>query len=237
MISRQFKTLVPSFMYSAFQEYKLFIPKSYSNRSYSQDGEDMILNSIFDFKKKGFYVDIGAHHPKRFSNTYFFYKKGWSGINVDAMPGSMKFFKKIRARDINIEAAIAKESTEMTFFIFDDTALNTFERDLAQQRISQGYKIVKEKKIFTTTLQELLSQNLVAASQIDFMSIDVEGLDLEVIQSNNWQVFRPNYLLIECLNFHINNIQSNETYKFLREQGYDFFAKTCRTLIFQNSKL
>lgn len=57
----------------------------------------------FRKKKIGFYVDVGAHHPMRFSNTYFFYRMGWSGINIDAMPGSMKEFKKYRRRDINLE--------------------------------------------------------------------------------------------------------------------------------------
>jgi hypothetical protein len=58
----------------------------YSKKSYSQEGEDMILNRIFEFRNSGFYIDVGAHHPMRFSNTYFFYRKGWRGINIDAMP-------------------------------------------------------------------------------------------------------------------------------------------------------
>jgi len=74
---------------------------NYSIKIYSQDGEDIILKEFFSGKEKGFYVDIGAHHPLRLSNTYLFYKKGWSGINIDAMPGSMKIFNKKRRRDIN----------------------------------------------------------------------------------------------------------------------------------------
>lgn len=75
-------------------------------KSYSQEGEDMILHRIFERQCKGFYVDIGAHHPFRFSNTYLFYKRGWSGINIDAMPGSMNIFNKFRNRDINLEYGI-----------------------------------------------------------------------------------------------------------------------------------
>ena len=60
--------------------------------SYSQQGEDMILKSLFQDHQSGFYVDVGAHHPSRFSNTYFFYLRGWRGINIDAMPGSMAAF-------------------------------------------------------------------------------------------------------------------------------------------------
>lgn len=78
-------------------------------KSYSQEGEDLILKRFFSNKEKGFYIDIGAHHPKRFSNTYLFYSKGWNGINIDAMPGSMRLFNQIRKRDLNLEVPIAKK--------------------------------------------------------------------------------------------------------------------------------
>ena len=74
--------------------------------SYSQDGEDMVLRKIFKNQKMGFYVDIGAHHPKRFSNTHLLYKKGWKGINIDATPGSMKLFNQLCPRDTNLELGV-----------------------------------------------------------------------------------------------------------------------------------
>ena len=214
---------------------KLF--NSYATQSYSQEGEDIILRRIFECKTNGFYIDVGAHHPKRFSNTYLFYQKGWNGINIDAMPGSMNLFKKQRPRDINIEAAIAKDKTEMPFFMFDEPALNTFDRNLASERIAHGWKLLKEQIAIATPLKEILSNNLVSQQKIDFMSIDVEGLDLEVLYSNDWQTFRPEYILIECLNLSINQLSTNEAYQFLVQEGYKLFAKTCRTLIFKESGL
>mgnify|MGYP001334584774 CR=1 FL=1 len=86
----------------------------------------MILNRIFGNQAKGFYIDVGAHHPKRFSNTYLFYKRGWSEINIDAMPGSMKIFDKQRPRDINIEKPVSNEKKIMDFYIFNEPALNSF---------------------------------------------------------------------------------------------------------------
>jgi len=77
--------------------------------SYSQEGEDLILERFFEGMNTGFYVDVGAFHPKRFSNTYIFYKKGWHGINIDARPGSMKLFNFVRPRDINLEIPISNE--------------------------------------------------------------------------------------------------------------------------------
>ena len=86
--------------------YHLYVTR-YSNISYSLQGEDMVLKELFADKNQGFYVDVGAHHPFRFSNTYLFYKKGWRGINIDAMPRSMELFDKFRPRDINIECGVA----------------------------------------------------------------------------------------------------------------------------------
>ena len=84
----------------------------------------MILNRFFERKRNGFYVDVGAHHPKRFSNTYTFYKKGWRGVNIDAMPGSMEKFKKIRPRDINLEFAISNKNGTLVYHMFNEPALN-----------------------------------------------------------------------------------------------------------------
>jgi FkbM family methyltransferase len=193
----------------------------------------MILKTVFEDKKEGFYVDVGAHDPKICSNTYFFYKRGWSGINIDAMPGSMSLFKKIRPRDTNLEIAIADQRKEMTFFNFSQPLFNSLDEDLSRQRHQAGIsQIVKEEKIVTKTLEEVLKTYLPKHKTINFLSVDVEGLDLEVLRSNNWQLFRPEYILIECLHWNIDRVQTNEIYQFLSEKGYVFFAKTIYTVIF-----
>jgi hypothetical protein len=107
-----------------FQDFLTWHP--WVNRSWSQEGEDMALRRVFEKEKIGFYVDVGAHHPKRFSNTYFFYRMGWNGINIDAMPGSMKEFDKYRGRDINLELGVAKQEGILNSYVFNEPALNTF---------------------------------------------------------------------------------------------------------------
>jgi FkbM family methyltransferase len=161
--------------------------------AFSQEGEDLILNRIFSGKHQGFYIDIGAHHPVRFSNTYLFYKMGWRGINIDAMPGSMKPFQKHRSRDINLEVPINSTSTEIDFYIFNDPALNGFSKELSLKRDSESeiFKIEKTLKLKTYRLDEILNKHLPKNQPIDFMSVDVEGLDLEVLKSNNWEKYRP----------------------------------------------
>jgi len=100
---------------------------SYYEKSWSQEGEDLILSRYFEnLKANGFYVDVGAHHHLRFSNTYKFYKQGWYGINIDAMPGSMDLFNRLRPRDINLEKSVSDSKQIMTYYAFNEPALNGF---------------------------------------------------------------------------------------------------------------
>ncbi|MEA5463494.1 FkbM family methyltransferase [Leptothoe sp. PORK10 BA2] len=103
----------------------------YHNLSFSQEGEDRVLHRIFEGKKKGFYIDVGAYHPQRFSNTYLFYLSGWKGINIDASPENIKRFTNLRPRDINLSIAISDTCQELTFYTYKESALNTFSYELA----------------------------------------------------------------------------------------------------------
>lgn len=206
----------------------------YALKSYSQEGEDMILRRLFEKQQRGFYVDIGAHHPKRFSNTFFFYKKGWRGINIDAMPNSMFLFRKIRPRDINIEIAILDRKQKLKYYMYNEPALNTFSKEIAQKRIDKdNYNIISEKEMETSKLEEIFKKYLPYDQEIDFMSIDVEGLDLQVLKSNDWRRFRPKFVLLEMLGCSIKEIANSKEYKYLSEFDYEIFAKTVNTVIFR----
>src|SRR5690606_32490082 len=106
----------------------------FETSSFSQEGEDRILARMFEAspKTQGIYVDIGAHHPFRFSNTFLFYQRGWSGLNVDAMPGSMRLFREFRPRDRNRETGVAEVECRLGYHIFSEPALNTFSYELAE---------------------------------------------------------------------------------------------------------
>ena len=179
--------------------YKNYLDR-FAFKAYSQEGEDMILRRMFERKSIGFYVDVGAHHPKRFSNTYFFYKRGWTGINIDAMPGSMKLFKKFRNKDINLEIPLASKEQLLTFFSFNEPALNSFSKELSEGRNGKnGYFIKDEINLSTQKLSTVLDNFLPNGTEIDFLSIDVEGFDLDVLYSNNWEKYKPKVILIEIL--------------------------------------
>lgn len=172
----------------------------YATKSFSQEGEDLLLKRIFEHKKNGFYIDVGAHHPFRFSNTYLFYKKGWKGINLDAMPNSMKIFEKYRPRDINLEIPVGKDGEKLVYYIFNEPALNTFDKNRIEAIVSKSvYTLIREMEIQIRSLKSILDEYLPKGQNIDFMSIDVEGLDFEVLKSNDWKKYRPEILLVESL--------------------------------------
>ena len=206
------------------------------NYSLAQEGEDIILNKLLKYKKDGFYIDIGAHHPFRFSNTYIFYKKGWRGINIDAYPGSMIEFKKHRDKDINLELGISSSNQNLKFYCFNEPAYNTFnEFEAKSKNEKDGISLVNEIVIKTSPLSDVLDKYLPnSKTQIDFISIDVEGFELEILNSNNWEKYQPKFLLIEELKKDLTQIiNESEVYKFLLGKNYKLVAKTYNTSFYQ----
>jgi len=215
-----------------------YLPVHYfsSSRSYSQDGEDMILKSIYEGRKnyKGFFVDVGAHHPVRYSNTRFFYKKGWRGINIEPTPSAIKPFNLFRRRDINLNIGVGENRDTLTFYCFNEPALNSFSKEVSEKIVKERpkYKIIKEVKIEVFPLAEVFDKYLPTGTRIDFMTIDVEGLDFEVLKSNNWEKYKPEVLLVEE-NINVDEMDKSRIYPFLKEKGYVFFAKTLRTCVYR----
>jgi len=231
------RSILPQKILSAIKMANYIYLDGAAIKAYSQEGEDMILRNIFEGQKKGFYVDVGAHHPKRFSNTYLFYKMGWSGINIDAMPGSMKAFDKIRPRDINLEVAVSDKKETLTYYVFDEPALNGFSEEISEERIKRGnHRVVDEVRLETSTLEEILDNYLPQGLEIDFLSVDVEGFDLRVLRSNNWQKYRPRFVLVESLEFELEKMDEDNVYRYLKSEGYSLYAKAVTTLVFKRNE-
>ncbi|WP_081212331.1 FkbM family methyltransferase [Salegentibacter sediminis] len=223
--------LTPQKIINLYQDPLKSFQEDYSTLSYSQEGEDLILKRLFEGQKNGFYVDVGAHHPKRFSNTFLFYKRGWRGINIDAMPGSMKKFKVVRPEDINIEAAISDNDELLKYYIFNEPALNTFSSELAKKKNGyKSFKIISEEEINTTRLENILDTFLKDGSQIDFLTIDVESFEMKVLKSNNWERYKPKVIVVEKTNSTITEVLNSELYNFLYKKNYQLFAKSFNSL-------
>lgn len=231
-----FYTILPKGLKNSITKRQL-LKQNYAYSSFAQVGEDMILDRYFGEKKSGFYVDIGANHPYIYSNTYKFYLKGWRGINVDANPGTKKLFDSLRPRDINIQTGVSLTPGELDFYTFENNVFNTFDKQTAEGHCKEFSLSVKEiTRVRTTTLADILNTHLPPSQKIDFMSIDVEGLDMEVLRSNDWQKYKPEVLVVECVYDDYEDIQSMETVKYLKQLGYSFFAKTFSSFFFSLNK-
>lgn len=232
------KKLLPPKLIERLTSFKNHRFDGYSIKSYSQEGEDMILRRIFENQKVGFYVDVGAHHPFRFSNTYYFYKQGWQGINIDAMPGSMELFRRFRSRDINLEIPISNGEQVLTYFAFNEPALNSFSEELSRERDGKnGYFIQQEIKLKTSKLSSVLDKQLPNGTEIDLLSIDVEGLDLDILRSNDWNKYKPKIILVEILGNSFSDIENGEIAIFLKQYGYIVFAKAMYTVFFMQDNI
>lgn len=216
-----------------------FLPDSikYLNNSYGQEGEDILLQRLFSGLKEGFYVDIGAHHPIRFSNTFTFYKKGWSGINIEPNPEMYASFQKNRSRDINLNCGVNNSSGTLDYYMFNEPALNTFDKELVDDRLAKTDFFVKNTiQIKVHPLSELLEKFVPKDKNIDFMSVDVEGLDLNVLMSNDWNRFRPKYLLTEQLGLESIENLNFPIHHYMKSVDYQATFRTYNTIVYEDSR-
>jgi len=221
---------------------KAYLETNCFNKSYSHDGNDAVLLTYYEENQnyKGFYIDLGALHPKHFSNTQLFYEKGWSGINIDATPGSMELFRKMRKRDINLEAGVSEKQDELIYYIFEESALNSFDLNLSEQRIRDGWVLKDKKKIKTFPINYLLDKYMpINTHHIDFIDIDIEGFELQILESLDFSKYAPDFFLIEDLYFAYNDIfecKNSPIFHFLNNKGYILIAKTKKSFIYQKGE-
>jgi FkbM family methyltransferase len=183
----------------------------------------MILRHILGSDKmSGFYVDVGAFHPTLHSNTYFFYLNGWRGINVEARPGSKALFDKVRPRDVNLEVGVSRERGSLTYyFIGEDSTMNSFSPDFLRE-IKMLEHVRSQIPVPTLPLVEILERHLPPGQAIDFMNVDVEGHDFEVLESNDWKQFRPRIIVVEDESL---DPRESQIVRMMNEHGYELCAQ------------
>jgi len=230
------KRTVPQTVRNRIKEY-LFeceIKDPESRECFGQFGEDVCIQDFFaartwkqsgkcgDYSQieKGFYVDVGAYRPRSLSNTYWFYRQGWCGINVEASAESKSFFDRIRPRDTNIEAAVSDREGERIFYSWGERSVfNT----LCPERVAELVRELGKPtqiRVKTTTLKALLDQHLPEGRTISFLSVDVEGHELQVLRSNDWEKYRPELAVVEDHKACIEEISKSPITSFMRDVGY-----------------
>jgi FkbM family methyltransferase len=208
-------------------------------RAYSWEGEDILASKILHDRfgvASGFYVDVGAHHPVNLSNTFLLYQRGWRGINIDAMPGSMEAFRQIRPGDVNLELGIARESSPRTFVQFDDPGINGFlTDDEAALQTGRGRKVVARSTIQCAPLTAVLDRYQVKRD-FDLLNVDVEGLDLEVLLSIDFERYRPKLIVAEVLGCNeFEDVLANPITLAMKDRGYKLFSRLDFSVIFLDS--
>jgi len=207
-------------------------PSFYS--SHSQFGEDMVIRSLLHGEQNIFYVDIGAHHPIYYSNTYHFYLQGARGINIDAIPGSMKLFQDLRPRDINLELCLSdQKQSAVRFYMFERPALNTLDHARAKKLQEDGEKLLQAIDLPATTINELLAKHLPAGQKLSLLTIDIEGLDQMVLQSLDFKRYSPQVIVIENHHVDVGALAQNAQYQFLLKQGYQLKGIAGPSFIYQ----
>ena len=221
-----------------------FLKKLFSGKfkkvSYSISGVDLVIDHIFRNKKNGFYVDIGCNHPVKFNNTYLLHKRGWSGINIDFDKTSIKFFNKFRPKDFNVRTIVSdKEEDKTIYFYHARSTINTIEKNVVDSRSTKPTKVIIER---SQTLNSIIENSPLKDKKINFMSVDVEGHEYDIIKNFNFEKYYPDFIVLECHNLNLKKLElynqsldfitNHETYKFLIEKKYKLVNWLHADLIF-----
>ena len=209
-------------------------------KSYSFGGCDLIIDYIFKSKNKGFYLDVGCQHPISSNNTYLLYKKGWNGINIDLDIKNINLFNLERPNDINICACLSsKNDIKDLYFYHSGSPINSLEIKTTKNK--SNYTI---KKINTISLNSILKN--FKTLNIDYLNIDVEGHEMEVLKGFDIKYYQPKVISIEFLDFKMNkmefknndleNILNSNIYKSFTENNYHFVNWIHADLIFVHEK-
>ena len=197
-------------------------------------GIDLIVSNILRNKRKGIYIDVGCHHPLINNNTYTLHKKGWSGLNIDLDHSSIEMFKYFRPLDDNKKIALSnKTGFSKLYFFHNRAAKNTI-----YKARGEGAKSIK--KIKTSTLDKVIKDSKLNIKKVDFLSIDVEGNELNVLKGFNFTKYKPNVVVLEFINpkvkefyqHNILSITSSKIYKYMIRKKYKLVNWVHDDLIF-----
>ena len=209
------------FFYWLYKIQKIYKNKK-PNSHYAEFAEDVMVNRILKKIKKGFYVDIGAYHPYKGSLTYNLYNRKWNGMNLDISKSSIDLFNIARPSDININCAVSEFNGET--YYYENSPINQ-QNSLISQDDNQ-----KKIKIQSYKLSEILKmQNI---NSVDYINIDTEGNELEVLMGIDFDKINPTLFTIEDNSFDLNNEIKKKKIIFLKEKNYELINIIGVTMFF-----
>ena len=210
--------------------YRQTFLKKINKDFYSQFGEDKILFEIIPKAMlKGFYVDVGCFHPKKYSNTYMLYKRGWRGVNIDMEEDKINTFKIARPGDFNYLGAISDKIENVKIFRNQKFGVSS----TINNNVINENDIIDENHIETTTLNKVLELSPFKNKEIDLLNIDTEGNDFKVLKSLDFKIYNPKIVIIETHLKNIHEIILSEPYKYLIDKNYNLVSWNIYSLIFK----
>ena len=228
---------LPNAAYRSLFDLKHFVSlPPFLQRTYSQEGEEIIIRRFFNGVRVGFYVDVGAHEPRRYSNTHFLHQEGWRGIDIEPNPECAARFAKERPGDTCLNAGIGPGAEPLRYYMFDAWELNPLDPKVAARRECEGHLIRSTCLVPVRPLADVLAEAMPRGTSIDLMTIDVDGMDLPVLRTNDWTRFAPRLLLVETFEKDLRRVLASELAQFLLDLGYVPVAKTYNTLFFLDSR-
>jgi len=220
-------------LYFIFYRPKIFFPK----KSYSLFEEDLFIQNYFKNRLKGFYIDVGCYHPLDGNNTHLLHTKGWNGINLDINFYSIELFNFLRKKDINIHSGISKKKDKLTMYYRKEiNMLNTLDKKIAKIHFRNGFK---KRNVQVNTLNFFINKYFRKLETIDFLNIDAEGGELNVLKSLNIKQYKPQLICIEIHNSknmydtNYNYLKSSNIYKYLINKKYKVVWKKKYSFIFE----
>jgi FkbM family methyltransferase len=198
--------------------------------SYSHSGEDRLVWKLAGYRDTGTYVDIGGYHPTDYSNTYLLYRAGWRGLVIDADNHFLPLYATLRPEDRVRHCAIAGTPGTATLHTFEDRSLNTLDPAVAAEYAARGSARSGQITVEAVRLEQALDESGIA--QIDFLNIDVEGADLQVLQSNDWARWTPGIIAIEDHRLDLASVQASATWQYLATRGYFLQSKCNYTSVY-----
>lgn len=221
---------------------KVTIPLEYHQSlfnlaSYSQAGEDRVVDFVMSFytnidRTKVKYIDIGSNYPHASNNTYAYYVKGCRGVLIEPNEKLCEISRTVRPEDVIINAGVKfDEQDEATYFTFEDTGINTFDEARANEMQQKGHELLAKKTIKLVALNDIFEKHF-SGEKVDYMSLDAESVDFAILQSIDFNKYRPKVICVEATKASFKYGTPNEVINFMEAKDYMLMADTSINYVF-----
>ncbi len=209
----------------------------FGKKSFSQCGEDIIVDFVFMIlgNKNITYLDIGANHPTHYNNTYFFYRTGHRGVLIEPDSVLCQKLRNKRPKDTVLNMAVGSDGDDIiSMYVMTSRTLNTLEKSQAEALVASGHERIEAvREVRRLGINQILNTHFPSGAP-DFVSLDIEGLDLQILEAWDFDGFRPKIFCVETLTYTRDNTERKltEIIDLMISRGYRVYADTYVNTIF-----